>query len=101
MDAAPSAGLKRDHDEVQERDEEHDGRDPAGDDRGLDHVAALKEVRDIAAVDLVGQSGERRRTNHVQDEADDDPDQVRENAPDRAVAEELEADLEDDCGVSI
>lgn len=101
MDAAPSAGLERDHDEVQERDEEHDGRDPAGDNRGLDHVAALEEVRDIAAVDLVGQSGERRRTNHVQDEADDDPDQVRENAPDRAVAEELEADLEDDCGVSI
>ncbi|EJT52932.1 endoplasmic reticulum protein [Trichosporon asahii var. asahii CBS 2479] len=98
VDAAPSAGLERDHDEVQERDEEHDGRDPAGDNRGLDHVAALEEVRDIAAVDLVGQSGERRRTNHVQDEADDDPDQVRENAPDRAVAEELEADLEDDCG---
>lgn len=101
MDAAPSAGLESERDKVQERNEEHDRRDPASDDRGLEHVAALEEIRDIAAVELVGQSCERGRANHIQDEADYDPDQVREDAPERAVAEELETKLEDDCGLAL
>lgn len=106
---SPSSGDERDHNEENHREESEDGGYPANDNEPLDNLAVVECVARLAAVNLVGQSGQGRRADDVEDEAadtvngcpcgghedsHDDGDQVGEETKRAVASEELEANTE-------